>query len=107
MGWGNCGTDSHGRPIGYLFDAFCDYPGCMSQIHRGLAYVCGDMHGEDEVSCERYFCSEHRSKVLQRVDGRSVIICDECAKQALESQQFYVDEEKGCLMPVLEKVGSE
>lgn len=59
MGWGNCGTDSKGRPIGYAFEATCDHPGCTKEIDRGLAYACGGMHGEDEYSCEGYFCDEH------------------------------------------------
>ena len=34
MGWGNCGTDSQGRPIGYIFEAICDHPGCKEKIDR-------------------------------------------------------------------------
>lgn len=61
MGWGNCGTDSKGRPIGYVFEATCDYPGCEEEIDRGLSYACGGMHGEDENGCEGYFCGKHLS----------------------------------------------
>jgi len=59
MGWGDCGTDSKGRPIGYLFEATCDYPGCGKKIDRGLSYACGNMHGETTYGCEQYFCREH------------------------------------------------
>lgn len=50
MGWGDCGKDSKGRPIGYVFSATCDHPDCLKEIDRGLSFVCGDMHGEDEYS---------------------------------------------------------
>ena len=36
MGWGNCGTDSKGRPIGYLHRGKCDHKGCKERIDRGL-----------------------------------------------------------------------
>lgn len=58
MGWGDCGTDSKGRPIGYAFPAICDQPECVAQIDRGLSYACGGMHGEDP-GCEEYFCETH------------------------------------------------
>lgn len=63
MGWGNCGEDSKGRPIGYYHEATCDHPGCDAKIHRGLSYACGGMHGEGERSCEGYFCGKHMSYV--------------------------------------------
>lgn len=77
MGWANCGTDSTGRPIGYNHKATCDHPGCTVEIDRGLAYACGGSHGEDENSCERYFCSAHlfwdfKSKKF---------VCSECWKR--------------------------
>lgn len=76
MGWSNCGTDSRGRPIGYAFAAKCDHEGCDAEIHRGLAYTCGDMHGGDEYSCEGYFCAEHRS-YYSTPDG-VMHLCDRC-----------------------------
>ena len=72
MGWGNCGTDSQGRPIGYVFEAICDHPDCNEVIDRGLSYVCGDMHGEDE-----YFCEKHKHSV-QYPDGTCTSLCDDC-----------------------------
>jgi hypothetical protein len=77
MGWANCGTDTRGRAIGYAHRATCDHPGCTAKIDRGLAYACGGMHGEDEVSCERYFCEKHRSGWV-RFDDRVVQVCEEC-----------------------------
>ena len=70
MGWSDCGTDDEGRPIGYGFAATCDHPECDAKIDRGLAYVCGGMHGGEPVyneagefvtTCGRYFCEEHRT----------------------------------------------
>jgi hypothetical protein len=85
MGWGNCGTDSKGRPIGYNFPATCDKKGCKKKIDRGLSYACGGMHGEDEVSCEGYFCEEHLvcvSYIRYKLGGSSmwkhVSLCEKC-----------------------------
>lgn len=77
MGWGNCGQDSQGRQIGYYHSATCDHPGCEEKIDRGLSYVCGEMHGEDEVSCEKYFCDAHR-KTAPGLCGTWVNICFSC-----------------------------
>lgn len=83
MGWGNCGDDSNGRPIGYNFGATCDHEGCKKEIHRGLAYVCGLMHGEDTHSCEKYICDDH--KEYARIDGGDLWICKECFNAAKEA----------------------
>ncbi len=74
MGWGDCGTDSNGRNIGYVFEALCDHNGCNEKIDRGLAYACGNMHGETEFGCEKYFCDEHLIHGLEE-DGQ---LCEEC-----------------------------
>lgn len=102
MGWANCGEDSKGRPIGYAHSAKCDHSGCKEKIDRGLSYVCGDMHGEDEVSCERYFCPDHRQNFIKRVDDdREIQICNECAIAARKAG-FVMDEEEGVLVWVEE-----
>ena len=76
MGWGDCGQDSQGRPIGYYFEATCDEPGCERKIDRGLSYACGGMHGENEYDCEKYFCGEH----LYFTDLDNVLqLCKECS----------------------------
>ena len=77
MGWGNCGTDSNGRPLGYVFPAFCDHSGCNKKIDRGLSYACGGMHGEEEYSCEGYFCEDHRTCV-ETPAGDCISICHGC-----------------------------
>lgn len=59
MGYANCGEDSQGRPIGYAHEAICDHPGCDTKINRGMSYACGGDHGEDDYSCEKYFCPKH------------------------------------------------
>lgn len=96
MGWGHCGEDSQGRPIGYAFAAVCDHPGCRRPIHRGLDYACGDMHGEDEISCERYFCHHHRSNVVQ-LDSKLYSVCDGCAQALLDSGEWAMDADAGLI----------
>lgn len=75
MGWADCGTDDSGRPIGYAFEATCDYPGCTAEIHRGLAYACGYMHGETEHGCDKYFCEKHLVYVGENFDSQ---LCPDC-----------------------------
>lgn len=58
MSWA-IGFDSKwNRDIGYGVPAYCDHPGCMAVIDRGLSYVCG---GEPYGGgwCGLYFCPEH------------------------------------------------
>ncbi len=94
MGWGNCGTDSRGRPIGYVFEATCDHPGCKAEIHRGLAYACGGMHGEDERGCEKYFCEEHLTYFVDgdEDDKKAEVwqCCFECEKILSEAKKEEV-----------------
>jgi hypothetical protein len=59
MGWAYCGQDSKGRDRGYAIEATCDHPGCTESIDRGISFACGQMHGENGVDCERYFCEQH------------------------------------------------
>ena len=70
MGWGDCGVDSKGRPIGYGHSATCDHEGCTTKIDRGLSYACGGMHGDcGGQACEGYFCPEHLCSVDQEAMG--------------------------------------
>lgn len=60
MGWASCGEDSQGRPIGYSVEGVtCDFEGCEAEIHRGISYACGGMHGPDYGCCDNYFCGDH------------------------------------------------
>jgi len=89
MGWADCGDDSLGRPIGYAFQGLCDHPGCGVLLERSLSYICGrDMHGDDEFSCERYFCEKHVQ--YAKIMGHDVWICAECWK---------IHEKEGTLQP--------
>lgn len=48
------------REVGYSVEAVCDLAGCDKTINRGLGYLCGSMHGQDdELGCGDYFCSDH------------------------------------------------
>ena len=82
MGWADCGIDTGGRPIGYVFEATCDHPGCVKQIDRGLDFACGGMHGEDEYSCEKYFCWDHRQSLnVECISGTTgAFVCAACVK---------------------------
>ena len=93
MGWANCGTDSQGRPIGYAFETTCDHPECNAKIDRGVSYACGGMHGEDEISCEKYFCPKHLEIVVIKssdecsIDGlKTVCLCRACVKLLLSEE---------------------
>lgn len=60
MGW-SIGFDSRwNRDIGYGVPAYCDHPGCMRKIDRGLSYVCAneEPYGGDK-GCGLYFCGKH------------------------------------------------
>jgi hypothetical protein len=77
MGWAFCGK-YNGRWIGYGVPARCDEKGCKARIDRGLAYVCGRMHGGDG-GCGGYFCYEHlflslRKGVPQRCAACSSVL---------------------------------
>jgi hypothetical protein len=98
MGWADCGKDRGGRDIGYAFEAVCDAPNCNEKIHRGLSYACGGMHGEDEVSCEKYFCGKHLIIVETKPDGPTAYagqhtfsVCAGC-EQILRQEDCLVDE---------------
>ncbi len=95
MGWSNCGKDSMGRPIGYAHGATCDHPGCTRKIHRGLAYICGgDMHGDTDRGCERYFCEEHLTYTRVLDDDTWAPVCAECEEVFVtEISQLDVDEQ--------------
>lgn len=59
MGWSVGYDDKWQRWIGYGVPAYCDHPGCMKEIDRGLGYVCGgDAYG-GERGCGLFFCGEH------------------------------------------------
>ena len=92
MGWADCGTDRSGRPIGYAFDAVCDHPGCTKEIDRGISYACGGMHGEDEYSCEGYFCESHRD-IIYTPQEHWVQVCLECHRLWKEDGGTLEDDE--------------
>ncbi|MGL5485874.1 MAG: hypothetical protein ACRDC6_06240 [Shewanella sp.] len=100
MGWGSCGEDSKGRPIGYMHDAKCDHPDCNKTIDRGLSHACGGMHGNTEYGCEKYFCEDHMSNVIKCCDGDYVRVCDECAKTLIDGGEMYLDEDEGVIAHV-------
>lgn len=97
MSWSHCGNDSEGRPIGYAHAATCDHPGCEAKIDRGLSFACGGMHGQDEVSCEKYFCEEHLAYTLDSNDHLHRI-CAECATLLKADGEWVDDDEEGTIV---------
>lgn len=91
MGWGDCGEDSKGRPIGYLHPATCDHPGCDAKIDRGLSYACGGMHGETVYGCEDYFCEKHLTQTKTK-DGCCISVCHGCLQLLI--REDYLSEEE-------------
>lgn len=70
MGWA-IGQDGD-RDIGYGVVAYCDHPGCMEKIDRGLGYVCCEEQPYGgENGCGLYFCAKHSN-------GRGK--CERCQK---------------------------
>jgi hypothetical protein len=92
MGWGYGELES-GKKAGYNVSATCEEPGCVTKIYRGLAYACGDNHGDDEYSCEGYFCDKHRSTV-ETQDGDVIGVCRKCEKIGLENGTFVNEDEE-------------
>ncbi|MDW2204282.1 hypothetical protein R7007_21675 [Vibrio sp. 1636] len=101
MGWGYCGHDKQGREIGYSVAAICDHEECNKEIDRGLSYACGDMHGETEYGCEKYFCSEHLDNTVAD-EGSFNSICDDCAKALVDSREWRHDDDEGCLVRIVD-----
>ena len=98
MGWSDCGDDDLGRPIGYGHEATCDAAGCSAQIHRGLSYVCGGMHGGDGVGCGLYFCTEHKTVGEIENPGslshkRALQLCFPCYDEAVAQGVCDVEED--------------
>lgn len=95
MGWGDCGYDSKGRPIGYVHSAICDHPDCLEKIDRGLSYACGGMHGDcGGQACENYFCGKHLFCVDHEAMGFTELtsgqLCEACLKEAKEVLANYI-----------------
>lgn len=73
MGWAVGYDDNWDRWIGYGVPATCDYPGCGTEIDRGLGWICGNEYtGDGDEGCSLYFCSEHGGGGL----------CERCAAAA-------------------------
>lgn len=79
MGW-SIGFDTNwNRDIGYGVPAYCDHPGCMAEIDRGLSYVCGGQPYGGEHGCGLYFCEKHMG--LHVGGGRQNLpsqVCERC-----------------------------
>lgn len=66
----------HQRHCGYGVPAYCDQPGCMEEINRGMAYVCGEPLA-DQFGCGLYFCEKHMVG-SRKVEHRYYDQCSRC-----------------------------
>src|SRR5512147_1095786 len=76
MGWSLGYDESWKRYIGYGVIAWCDHPGCINKIDRGLAYVCGGEPYGREEGCGLYFCGEH----LYFYENKEYFVCKKCGQ---------------------------
>lgn len=87
MSW-SIGFDNRwNRDIGYGVPAYCDFPGCKSEIDRGLAFVCGGEPFGGEKGCGLYFCSKHLL-----LNG-SRFLCERCSngKKSFKPRKEHPD----------------
>lgn len=59
MSWAVGHDPNWHRDVGYGVPAQCDHPDCREDIHRGLAYLCGDDIYGGEHGCGLFFCTRH------------------------------------------------
>lgn len=76
MGWSIGYDERWKRDIGYGVPAYCDHPGCMAEIDRGLSRVCGSQPFGGDRGCGLYFCSAHLS--VPQSHRMPSQLCDRC-----------------------------
>lgn len=77
--------------VGYGVAAICEHPTCTEQIDRGLAYLCGETHGDNENGCGGYFCGNHLYMAPEGQMGNRCILCrDRGADPTSESPDAMV-----------------
>ncbi|KAF1042599.1 MAG: hypothetical protein GAK35_02646 [Herbaspirillum frisingense] len=74
MGWSIGYDKKRGRDIGYGVPAYCDHPGCKTEIDRGLGYVCGGEPFGGEHGCGLFICGEHT-----HASEECLQLCQHCA----------------------------
>lgn len=97
MGWGY-GVLSNGKEVGYTVTATCEHEGCDCEIDRGLSDACGGMSGEDEYSCDGFFCEEHLQNYLLTLQEDYIRVCDKCKELHISSGEYIYDENEDCLV---------
>jgi hypothetical protein len=88
MGWSH-GVTPDGREVGYGVETTCALAGCDAKIDRGLAHLCGEMHGDPEDHrCGDYFCADHL------VYGSTGQQCEACAEKEEEGKEEEGEEDR-------------
>lgn len=59
MSWAIGFDERWQRDVGYGVPAYCDLPGCATEIDRGLSYVCGGEPRGGDHGCGLFFCEKH------------------------------------------------
>ena len=70
--------ESRGRDCGYGVPAECDHPKCHEKIDRGVSYLCGDSHGDEQYGCGLYFCDAHLVIAHPRGLDHPITRCPRC-----------------------------
>lgn len=81
MGWAVGYDPSLRRDVGYGVPAICDHPDCVTEIDRGLSYVCGSEPFGGDQGCGLHFCLEHlthSSPALEGDDQPAANLCERC-----------------------------
>lgn len=96
MGWGYGIVQD--KEVGYTVEAVCEHEGCDCKIDRGLSYACGGMGGEDEYSCNGFFCEKHKANWVLTDYNETLSVCDSCKDILLDSGDYVYDEMEDCLV---------
>lgn len=101
MSWSHCGVDKQGRPIGYAHAGSCDHKDCNEELGRGLDQVCGRMHGEDEHSCDKYFCPKHLEWTLE-LEDECMNICEDCVVRLTTYSDYMLCVDDWVIRPIMQ-----
>lgn len=73
---------------GYSVETVCEEDGCIEQIDRGLAHLCGAHPGGDEYGCGGYYCGQHMCGGVGPAEGQ----CQRCSDR-YEAQHPDLEEQ--------------
>lgn len=80
----------------------CNYIGCREEVQHTKAAACGGNYGEDEYSCDNYFCPTHLGTPVLTRDEQIIYVCDKCEDYLLGTEEWYINPVEECLMKIQE-----